>query len=160
VTGTDRLEFAQAFNILAVSTRLPTGEADAAMQEIYWRGLEDLPVDVVALAAESLSKASQWFPKVSEWREAATELRLQQVLRLPPGREEPWQHECEACQDGGWEVLRCYPGTGKNCGRKRCMEGGGSTYEHGYAVRCSCRDTNRTFQRHHTPKASRAVYQG
>jgi hypothetical protein len=149
VTVADRLTFAQSFNRLAVATRLPSSEADASMQQVYWDGLEDLPIGSVELAAEALAKAGQWFPKVAEWREAATRQRLAEVLTLPPGRDEPWQFECSACEDTGWETKSCYPGTAVNCGRKRCVDGGEFAREHGFTYRCSCRETNRTFQRHH-----------
>lgn len=145
--ATERLEFAQAFNRLAVSTRLATGEADAAMQQIYWDGLEDLPIDAVSAAAESLAKASVWFPKVAEWREASYAVQIQERLKLPPGREEPWHYDCEVCEDSGWEYHRCYAGTGNNCGRRQCMSGNTGMYEHNYVTPCSCRETNRTYQR-------------
>ena len=154
MTNTDRLEFAQAFNRLAVSTRLPTGEADAAMQQVYWTGLEDMPIEFVVSAADALSKASQWFPKVAEWREWATRLRLQSIIALPDGRDEPWHDECEACGDTGWEIRRCYPGTPNTCGHRNCVKG--KRLEHNYAERCTCRPTNRTFQRHQATIASRA----
>lgn len=146
MTVTDRLEFAQAFNRLAVATRLPTGEADAAMQQVYWNGLEDAPLDAVVAAAESLAKASIWFPKLAEWREASFKVRLETVLQLPDGREEPWRYECETCEDTGWEDHRCYPGTLKTCGRRHCVAG--NYFEHHYVTECPCRPTNRTYQRH------------
>lgn len=145
MTNADRMQFAQAFNRLAVATRLPTGEADAAMQQIYWDGLTDAPVESVVAAADLLSHTSVWFPKLAEWREAAFRHRLEEVLMLPDGRDEPWHEECDACRDTGWEIRRCYPGTGNNCGRRRCMAG--KSAEHTYAVECSCRPTNRTYQR-------------
>lgn len=154
----DRMEFAQAFNRLAVATRLPAGEADAIMQQVYWNGLSDLPVDVVVAAADAMSRSAEWFPKVSEWRGAASELRLQQIIQLPDGRDEPWRYECEVCNDTSWEILRCYPGTLKNCGRRRCARGGEGTYEHTYAVRCSCFGHNRTYQRQHVAVAGRIVH--
>lgn len=147
MTTVDTVRFAQAFNRLAVATRLPADQTDEAMQRIYWDGLNDLPIDVVEVAAESLAQAGKWFPKLAEWRESAVTLKLRQTIALPPGREEAWAFECATCEDTGWELLRCYPGTGKNCGRRRCMDGLPSAYEHNYTVECSCRPVNRTYQR-------------
>ncbi len=145
MTTQDGVLFMQAFNRLAVATRLSAEQADEAMQQVYWNGLKDMPVEFVEAAADALAKSSQWFPKVAEWREWATRLRLQSIIALPDGRDEPWRDECGACGDTGWERMRCYPGTGKNCGRRPCVKGNHA--EHDYVVRCSCRETNRTFQR-------------
>jgi hypothetical protein len=147
VTVTDRLEFAQAFNRLAVATRLPSAEADAAMQQVYWNGLSSVAIESVVASANTLARSAQWFPKVAEWREAAVTHSLHERLKLAEGREEPWRHECPVCEDTGWELRRCYPGTGKNCGRRGCVRGGESRYEHGYTERCTCRPNNRTYQR-------------
>lgn len=62
---------------------------------------------------------------------------------IPPARSEPWHHECEACEDTGWELRTCYPDQGPVCGVARCKRAA----EHTYAVACGCRETNRTYQR-------------
>lgn len=149
MTTGDRLAFAQAFNRLAVATRLPTHEADAAMQQVYWTGLVDLPLASVSAAAEALAKGAQWFPKVAEWRDAAYQQQVAELVALPAGREREWTHECATCEDTGWEERRCYPGTLHHCGRELCAAGSEHRKEHTYVVRCPCRDTNRTYQRHH-----------
>jgi hypothetical protein len=82
---------------------------------------------------------------VAEWRDWSNRLRLQSIIALPDGRDEPWHDECGACADTGWEVRRCHPGTHNNCGRKKCAKGANA--EHEYVERCTCRATNRTFQR-------------
>lgn len=64
----DKRRFLQAFNRLAVATRLPASEVDEAMPLIYFWGLEDLPIDLVEGSAHRLSKTQQWFPKLAEWR--------------------------------------------------------------------------------------------
>jgi hypothetical protein len=147
MTVTDRFAFVQAFNRLAVATRLPAAEADATMQQIYWDGLEDLPIDAVTAAAASLERAGLWFPKVAEWRDHAAQRQQQRLAALPAGRDEPWQAECDACDDTGWIPHRCYPGTGKTCGRRLCLDGR-YPHDHTFVVPCSCRETNRTYQRH------------
>jgi hypothetical protein len=77
---------------------------------------------------------------------------LEGLLRafLVPGRSQPWRDECEACGDSGWEVRTCYTDQGPACGVRGCHR----DREHTYAVACSCRETNRTWQR------SRAVLYG
>lgn len=145
MTPADRLSFAQAFNRLAVATRLPVAEGDGAMQQVYWDGLRELPIDAVTAAAGTLETHARWFPKVAEWREAAYRQQLDARLQLPEGRDEPWQEECEACGDTGWERRRCYPGTANTCGHYHCVKG--RRAEHTYVERCPCRPTNRTYQR-------------
>lgn len=142
----DRRAFAQAFNRLAVATRLPAAEADAAMQQVYWGALEDLPAEAVTGAADALAKTAQWFPKVAEWRRAAYQQQLTDVLRLPAGRDEDWHHECARCEDTGWVTKSCTPGTPATCGRP---VQGAHQQAHAYTVRCACRDSNRTYARHH-----------
>jgi hypothetical protein len=145
MTNADNVEFLQAFNRLAVATRLPAAEADGAMQRVYWDGLSELPIDAVVAAAEAMEKSAQWFPKVSEWREAGYRHQVSERLKLPEGRDEPWHDECGACSDTGWELRHCYPGTAKNCGHRNCVKG--RREEHDYVERCTCRETNRTYQR-------------
>ncbi len=154
MTAADKVRFVQSFNRLAVASRLPAAEADAAMQRIYFEGLEDLPIDAVEAAAGELVRTSEWFPKVSEWRTAAkTQRTVLLTLALPPAREEPWREECEACHDTGWELKYCYPGTPVICERRGpspkrdCSRD--DVPEHTYVVPCVCRATNRTFQRTH-----------
>ena len=145
MTDSDGLGFVHAFNRLAVATRLPAAEADEAMQRIYWEGLEDLPLQAVADAAAGLEKSAQWFPKVAEWREAAKPLAAAARVKLLAGsvREEPWHHECELCEDQGWQIKHCFPEVSAPCGVRKCRK----TREHTYAVVCGCRETNRTYQR-------------
>lgn len=191
MVATDKFAFKAAFNRLAVATRLPADQADAASQRIYFEGLQDIPIDAVVSAAQRLEQAAQWFPKVVEWRREARETqRVETRLQLPgtvqaepsieprhlqeavydylamrsagvpreqatkgfedmlraflvPGRATPWRSECEACDDSGWEIRTCYTDQGPACGVSACRR----TSEHSYAVACSCRETNRTYQR-------------
>lgn len=156
MTRDDRMGFVQVFNRLAVACRLPAKEADAAMQRIYFQGLEEFSLDVVSAAGDELAKTAQWFPKVAEWRDASKVQHIASVKALPDGRDREWQEECVACSDTGWEERRCYPGTRQNCGRKKCQQ---ERAEHRYSSPCVCRATNRTYQRHHTLK-DRVPYGG
>ena len=148
MTPADRLRFAQAFNRLAVATRLPVAEADAAMQQVYWDGLREQPIEAVTAAAGTMETHARWFPKVAEWREAAYRHQVTARLQLPDGRDEPWHDECETCGDTGWVLHHCYPGSGNTCGHRHCRVAGRRS-EHTYVRSCPCRPTNRTLQRHH-----------
>jgi hypothetical protein len=119
------------------------------MKQIYCDGLQDLPIDAVEHAARTLERSAAWFPKVSEWRHAAKLERSNLQAALPPAREEPWVEECQVCLDSGWSRKPCYPGTAVTCGRPKCDGRVPGRAEHFYVVRCECRPTNRTFQRHH-----------
>jgi hypothetical protein len=151
----DRPQFAQAFNRLAVACRLSSTDTDPAAKRIYFDALADLPLDLVEQAADHLAKTAKWFPKVAEWAEAARTIGLRQVLALPEGRENPWTHECEVCEDTGWEERTCYPGTPVNCGHQsvnptQCCDSPNSTQKtHTFVSRCACRDTNSTYKRKH-----------
>ena len=144
MTPDDAVVFVQAFNRLAVATRLSTTEADDAMQQIYFEGLEDLPLSAIVDAARKIEQKAQWFPKVAEWREAAKPFALSCRLKALGGaREEPWHHECQQCEDTGWWVRRCFPEVSAVCGMRSCRK----AVEHTYAVACPCRTTNRTYLR-------------
>lgn len=141
MTVNDKGRFMQAFNKLAVAVRLPADQADAAMQRVYWEGLADLPLDAVEDSAREIGLSAQWFPKLAEWRDAAVKAKHGRVLKmaLPAPRSNPWQSECETCDDTGWEVMAC-------AGDATC----GRVFEHAkhnYTIPCVCRPTNRTYQR-------------
>ena len=148
MTADDKIRFKQAFNVLAVATRLPADQADVPMQRIYFNGLQDLEIEAIVAAAGEMAKTAQWFPKVAEWRAAAKVAKVALIKALPEGREQPWEDECGACLDTGWEERRCYPGTANNCGRMKCVNGSNRP-EHKYTTACACRQTNRTYARHH-----------
>jgi len=161
MTNTDILRFGQAFNRLAVALRLPVGEVDAAMQQVYFDALCDFSIEAIEAAAERLTRTSQWFPKTSEWRIAASEARIQTLVKeLPASREEPWHDECGACHDTGWEERICYRGTRNTCGRRSCEKEPeqDSLKEHRYMSVCTCRPTNRTYARHHKIPGGRLVH--
>lgn len=85
MVAADVARFKQAFNRLAVATRLPADQADAATQRIYFDGLSDLPIEAVETAADELERNAQWFPKVAEWRTKAGMFRRATALKaLPP----------------------------------------------------------------------------
>jgi hypothetical protein len=156
VTDADKVRFKQAFNVLAVATRLPADQADAPMQRIYFQGMLDLTIESVIASAETLAMSAEWFPKLAEWRGAAKIAHVATLTALSEDREQPWEDECGACLDTGWEERWCYPGTANNCGRRKCVKGQ-DRKEHKYGTPCSCRATNRTYARHHVA-GNRADY--
>lgn len=145
--------FLQAFNRLAVALRLPAPEIDAAQKQIYFEALRDLPLEAVEAAVLPLSRTAGFgFPRTSEWHQVAEQQRVEQTLRaLPPGREEPWQHECPHCEDTGWEERAC-DGEHRMCGRPKAHA------PHSFTTPCSCRETNRTYARHHRVPKGRETY--
>lgn len=150
MTIQDKTRFKQAFNRLAVAVRLPADQADTSMQQVYWDGLNDLPLDAVEDAARDLALGSQWFPKLAEWRDSAIKAKHGRVIKmaLPAPQREPWRAECETCDDTGWEQMQC---DGSDiCGRRK------DHAKHGYVVPCVCRPTNRTYQRRLAEQQARA----
>lgn len=149
MTVADRTRFKQAFNRLAVAVRLPADQVDAAMQRVYWDGLETYPIEAVEDAAVLLARQAVWFPKLAEWRDEATKASNARALRLAlpdPGR--AWNAECATCDDTGWEPMTCSGGA--QCGRQK--EHG----QHSYVVPCPCRATNRTYLRRKAEERERA----
>lgn len=153
MTINDKFRFKQAFNRLAVAVRLPADQADAAMQVVYWEGLDTYPIEAVEDAARQLAEQSVWFPKLAEWIELAAKAQNARVIKMAlpdPGR--AWHAECGTCDDTGWEPLEC---SGRaQCGRDR------EHAPHPYVVACACRPTNRTYQRRKAEERERSRGKG
>jgi len=60
--------------------------------------------------------------------------------------------DCEACNDSGWEEFQC-PGDHR-CGMSSCAT---TKYQHGYAKKCACWDTNPVLIREREQKRQYAV---
>lgn len=141
-----------------------------AMQELDTDAVERA---AEKLAKESMwfPKAAEWITAAklahrrAEWK----------ALMPAPGAEtdaaREWKHECKTCEDSGFEVLQCKPG--QRCYRRLCKKADEADartletlereakakgreltedelprpYTHGYAIRCFCVNTNRTYQR-------------
>jgi hypothetical protein len=136
----DKERFHTAFKYLATATSLPLVEITREKKRVYFDAMQDIPTESVEGAAAQLAKSSQWFPKVSEWREAARSYtRTSNVKAFLPGEvAREWKHECDYCEDGGW----CYEG-GQTF-HDVIMSGQTRPRMH----RCVCRATNQTYQRH------------
>lgn len=99
MVATDKTRFKVAFNRLAVATRLPADQADAASQRIYFDGLEDLPIESIETAARELEVKAEWFPKVSEWRKACRRARRDEIRHeLPSPRQRVLSGEVQPVQ--------------------------------------------------------------
>lgn len=93
-------EFADVFATLA--TQLRATDADETTIRSYYQALKDLELELVAAAAQRLSKSAEWFPKTSEWRLAVERVwadRVQEQRALLRNAKEPL---CAACDDTGW----------------------------------------------------------
>lgn len=172
---TDKPRFNAAFGVLAVATRLSVAEIDPTMKRIYFDGLKELSIDAVEAGAQFLAHSSDWFPKVAEWKRASIVQRRHADLRaLLPAKTQtrgPWRHECQTCEDSGWEVVLCEAGA--RCRRRICAKYDDAAaeayalvkaaaereqreiraeelpapYTHRYAIRCFCIATNSTYKR-------------
>ncbi len=181
MTGADRRAFSQAFNRLAVAfpSRFKDDDQQGtqliAAQQVYFEALVELTVDAVTAGAASLTRTAQFFPAPVEWIKASkVEHRHLELKALLPAKTQgrgPWRHECETCEDSGWEVVECKPRA--RCNRRICAASDESAaevyalveqtaareqrevredeqpkpYAHRYAVRCFCIYTNATFKR-------------
>lgn len=139
------VEFLAVFNRLAVALREAQDDTGVT-QGIYFDALKDLPAPAVEAGAVALMKepGRRFFPTTAEWRTAA-EVANVELLRSavqPVEREEPWKDECGACFDTGWQFRTCAGGERGFCGRRKPHAA------HDYVEPCTCRPTNRTYQRH------------
>lgn len=142
----DATRFAACIAALAVATR---GELDDPTIELYFRALEDVPIDLLEAASIELARTMQWFPRPAEWRRAV-DIILDRTRRshaliggptsqlsLPGDVDAPWF--CENCEGTGWvlvdmpcEKTGCFgPGRDKGphthkattrCAVPRCLE--------------------------------------
>jgi len=136
-------DFANVFAVLALQLRAT--DADEAMVRAYYDVLKNFTLESVQRSAQALARETdrRFFPTTAEWATAAGEARTSALRQhLLTSREEPWQVECELCEDTGWRLSTC---DGDDyCGRRHPHQ------PHGLARICPCRPTNRTYQRHHT----------
>lgn len=108
----DAPKFAETIAALAVATR---GELDDPTIELYFRALNDVPMDLLAAAAVELARDATFFPKPSEWRGAVDRVldrqeKLREIagpkgqLQLPGevGAGEDWR--CPDCDNTGYVI--------------------------------------------------------
>lgn len=141
--GMSEREFGVVMAKLAMQLRWT--DADVGTIKSYYEVLGDLPMDAISASASAFAReVGRKFPPTSaEWYHAAREVARdteRKKLALPPGREQPWRHECVSCEDTGWvQYLDC--DGSPLCGRKR------KHLPHTFTKPCGCRATNRTYQR-------------
>lgn len=142
---TSDTEFVAVFNRLAVALQVQPDERGIT-QGVYFEVLRDLPLAALEASVEALmcERGRKYFPSTPEWREAAEHAHGAQLrAALRPARDEPWQVECEACDDTGWQVRSCEGLPESLCGRVKVHHAA-----HDYVEVCPCRAMNRTFQGH------------
>ncbi|HEX8030312.1 MAG TPA: hypothetical protein VF491_17680 [Vicinamibacterales bacterium] len=95
-------QFADIFAVLAVQLRAT--DADEATIRAYYNTLKDIEPEYVAMAANEMARTHEWFPKTSEWRQAASKVkndRRRQQQELLRNLASPL---CAACSDTGWAL--------------------------------------------------------
>jgi hypothetical protein len=104
----DSPRFAQTMAGVALATRT---ELDDTTMELYFKALEDIPMDLVEAGAVELVKGLKFWPMPAEWRAACDTIldrqaRLNQMgqLRLT-GNVSVDDFHCEACDDTGWAEI-------------------------------------------------------
>jgi hypothetical protein len=134
-------EFGKIFVRLAAQLRWSDYDADTTRD--YFAALKTCSLEAIDASAASFATepGRRFFPTTGEWSERANKAATAQVREaLTLGRVEPWQVECDACEDSGWERFEC---TGDSfCGRQRRHAA------HTFVRPCACRESNRTYQRH------------
>jgi len=100
MTDTDKPAFLQAIGRLAVALRAEA--PDTLLMQTYFFTLKDLEIEFVVAAAERLMVTTQWFPKTSEWREAALRLEAERREEQRAFMRKLPSPLCAACSDTGW----------------------------------------------------------
>lgn len=153
----DARRFAACIAALAVATR---GELDDPTIELYFRALEDVPIDLLEAASVELAKTSTFFPRPAEWRKAVDTIldrtdRLRDALGPPRGPEGqlllpgnvggPWQ--CPDCDGSGWVRVQM------PCQRTGCFGPQGDKGDHSHPAVTRC--TNVQCEQERTSAAAR-----
>ena len=137
-------EFTTIFSRLASQLRwLDHRPTDIAN---YFEALRDLPESILHESAKRIANqpARKYFPTTGEWREWALEVEAE-MRRAEIIGERVWKLECADCEDTGWTLPESCPGD-TTCGREK------THLPHTFVRVCGCRESNRTYQRHHAPK--------
>lgn len=134
-------EFSAVFSLLAVQLRAT--DTDEATIRGYFLALQDVPLQAVAASAQTFARepGRRFFPTTAEWFQVAHDANVDALRKaLPAARETAWQHDCDICEDTGWEPFECRGDS--TCGRSRPHAA------HHYVRPCPCRPVNSTWQRH------------
>jgi|SRR5262245_47019157 len=93
-------EFTPIF--IELATQLRATDADELVLHSYYQTLRELDLEFIEMAATRLAQQASWFPKTSEWRNAALTIAHErheyqkELLRKLP------QPLCPLCRDTGW----------------------------------------------------------
>lgn len=101
MTDADKPAFAASMANLCLALR--EKDPDAAQMRVYFEGMRDLEVELVTAAAEQIAAHAEWFPKASEWREAAVRLEHTRVEEQRAFLRKLPVPLCAACSDTGWD---------------------------------------------------------
>jgi ribosomal protein L12E/L44/L45/RPP1/RPP2 len=106
-------EFSQIFAMLAV--QLGDTQADEIKIRAFHKALEDLDVELVAMAAQRLGRSAlnaegeAWMPKAPEWRAMAGKIeherKQENDRRIRKRLLAGLQPLCSECGDTGWRTL-------------------------------------------------------
>jgi hypothetical protein len=96
-------EFEDVFSPLAIQLR--ASDVDEATIRAYFGVLEDIDLELLRLAATHLARTASFFPKSSEWRDAAAQIEKSRQLELSQ-RLRAYHRRglelCFGCGDTGW----------------------------------------------------------
>jgi hypothetical protein len=141
VTNQDAEPFLELIRAMAVALR---ADLDDPTIELYFRGLQDIPFELVMAAGERLIIGARFFPKVAEWRLAVDAVRDEQrreQARLTAGQQPllpgaVGDGRCPDCEDTGFRRFD------KPCERAGCF--GPNTpaeHSHVWTEKCpTCKD--------------------
>lgn len=101
MTASDKARFAQIFARLAIAVREKA--PDALVLNVYYDGLRDCEIELVAAAADRLARAN-WFPRLGEWRHAVEAIERERVEAQQAMLRGLPMPLCEACSDTGWTM--------------------------------------------------------
>lgn len=100
-------DFSSVFAVLAI--QLGKTDADEATIRAYFKALEDLDIELVAMAAENMgrrggsqSENPHWFPKASEWRTRVEWVEQRRIDELRARLRKLPTPVCQGCSDTGW----------------------------------------------------------
>jgi hypothetical protein len=91
-------DFAMALAVLAEAFKEKA--LTPARIEMYYRGLNDIPISLLSAAVQHANRTRKWFPKVSEIREDCEAVRKALIAAHPYD-----PSGCESCAGTGWEPI-------------------------------------------------------
>ncbi len=94
-------EFSEVFALLAVQLRAT--DVDEATIRGYYEALNDLELEMVQMSARTMAVSCAWFPKTSEWRDAAGKVERDRLIAQRALLRKLPTPLCRACQDTSWE---------------------------------------------------------